>query len=268
LERIVYYNGNLLPEDKIVISPFNRGLLYGDGVFETLRAYSGHIFRLEQHLERLFAGLQVLRIKPRWGTGEIEHAVHEVLTVNSLSDASLRITVSRGDGEGTEPRSDICPSLLITARQFDAYQQQDYTSGIGAHLVSIRRNSYSPLSWIKSLNYLDNILGRLEARDNRAREALFLNTHGYVAEGAASNIFMVAGGKLLTPPVDAGILPGITRGVVLEIANDINHAKAEQMFSLDDLLGADEAFLTNSLMELIPLVYVNNTPIFYQLGAL
>jgi len=261
LERIVYYNGVFAPENSVSISPFNRGLLYGDGLFETMRAYGGRVFRLSQHLERLAEGLLVLRIEPCWPARTIERAVYELLDRNKLSEASIRLTLFRGDGEGFEPQNDRASSLLISARQFGNYRAEDYAQGFRVHMVSLRRNLYSPLSRIKSINYLDNILGRFEARDNNAQEALFLNSNGWVAEGATANIFMLKNKTLITPPADAGILPGITRAAVLEIARSINWAVQEQTFSPEELLRSDEAFLTNSLMEIMPLVMVHERPV-------
>ena len=261
MERIVYYNGVFAPEKKVSISPFNRGLLYGDGLFETLRAYSGRVFRLEQHLNRLAEGLQVLRIEPCPQAADIERAVYELLKRNKLSDASIRITLFRGGSEGPEPQQGIAPALLITARPVAYYREEDYAQGFRVHLVSPRRNSYSPLSRIKSINYLDNILGRLEARDNNAQEALFMNSNGWVAEGATANIFMIKDTTLITPPLDARILPGITRAAVLEIAQRGSREVTEEAFSPEELLRADEAFLTNSLMEIMPLVMVNEHPV-------
>lgn len=261
MARIVYYNGNILPADNVAISPFNRGLLYGDGVFETLRAYKGLVFRLGQHLKRMQEGLQVLRIEPDWEAHSIERAIGELIKLNNLSDAALRISVFRGDGEGPEPPEGLRSSILISAKPFNTYRAEDYATGFRAYLVSMRRSSYSPLSRIKSLNYLDNILGRLEAREHNAQEALLLNTLGWVAEGATSNIFIIKDKKLITPPVDAGILPGITRAAVLEIAGNLDLQTQEETFSPEELLRADESFLTNSLMEIMPLVMLNEKKI-------
>ena len=261
MARIVYYNGDFMPTDKVAISPFNRGLLYGDGVFETLRAYSGRVFRLEQHLIRMHEGQQVLRIEPNREAHGIERAINELIKHNNLSDAALRISVFRGDGEGPEPPDGLQSAILISAKPFNTYRAEDYATGFRAYLVSMRRSSYSPLSRIKSLNYLDNILARLEAREHNAQEALLLNTLGWVAEGATSNVFIIKDKKLITPPVDAGILPGITRAAVLEIAESLDLQAREETFSPEELLRADEAFLTNSLMEIMPLVMLNEKKI-------
>jgi branched-chain amino acid aminotransferase len=260
VKRIVYYNGVFAPEHRVTISPFNRGLLYGDGLFETLRAYRGRVFRFAEHLNRLAEGLRLLRIEPCWQAGDMEHAVHELLSRNKLTDASVRITVFRGDGEGPEPQNNLTPLLLISARAFAGYRAEDYAQGFRVHIASLRRNMYSPLSRIKSINYLENILGRLEAREHSAQEALFLNSGGWVAEAASANIFMITGTTVITPPVDAGILPGITRAAVIDSARGSREVK-EQAFSPEELLRADEAFLTSSLMEIMPLTMVNERPV-------
>jgi branched-chain amino acid aminotransferase len=260
VKRIVYYNGAFTPEHSVLISPFNRGLLYGDGLFETLRAYRGRVFRFGEHLSRLSEGLRVLRIEPCWTERDIEHAVYELLSRNKLSDASVRISVFRGDGEGPEPQNDLKPILLLSARAFAGYRAEDYAKGFCVYIASLRRNRYSPLSRIKSINYLENILGRLEARDHSAQEALFLNSSGWVAETATANIFMVTGKTVITPPADAGVLPGITRAAVIASARASREVK-EQLFSPEELLRAEEAFLTNSLMEIMPLVTVNGRPV-------
>jgi branched-chain amino acid aminotransferase len=260
-KQIVYYNGVFSSEENASISPFNRGLLYGDGLFETLRAYGGRVFRLEQHLKRLADGARVLRIESCWAADDIGRAVYELLERNRLSDAAIRITLFRGDGEGPEPRVGLKPLLLMSARPPGTYREEDYARGFRAHIVSMRRNIYSPLARIKSINYLENILGRLEARDAAAQEALFLNGSGWVAEGAVANIFMIKDKRLITPPPDAGILPGITRAAVLEIARSSGREAAEELFSPEELLRSDEAFLTNSLMEIMPMVMVNGRPV-------
>lgn len=261
MESIFYYNGSFLKEGEAAISPFNRGLHYGDGVFETMRSYAGHIFRFEDHVKRLLDGLEVLKIKAGRDNSEFYNAVEKVLRKNGLSDASVKIIAFRQGGEGPTPPADSKASFLITARPFDRERKARCEKGISGYVVPIRRNNYSPVSFIKSLNYLNNILGRLEARDNNADEALFLNILNKVAEGATSNVFIIKRGTVYTPPVNAGILKGITRDVVLQIAKQTGITCLERDFTMDELSEADEAFLTNSLMEIMPLVSVNDTHI-------
>ena len=260
MQRHVYYNGSVIQAGAVGLSPFNRGLHYGDGVFETMRVYAGMIFRFEAHMKRIREGLAVLKIDPDLDTMKMKEAVRQVLHANELHDASVKILAFRQGGEGPTP-SDTKASVLITARPFNREIKASYEKGISGYVVSIRRNNYSPVSSIKSLNYLDNILGRLEARDNHAVEALFLNVDGMVAEGATSNIFIVKNGSLYTPPHHAGILNGITRQVLLEIIHDLGLKCFQKDFLPDEIYDADEAFLTNSVMEVMPLVSVNGRAI-------
>lgn len=243
------------------ISSFNRGLLYGDGVFETLRVYKGRLFRFGQHVQRLQKGLQVLKIPCHDVVLAVEQCVKEILQREKIIEGALRISIFRGDGEGPDPPAGLTPSFLISIKSSISYQADDYAKGYYAHLVSVRRNSFSPLSRIKSLNYLDNILARLEAREHNAHEAVLVNSSGWVAEGAASNVFIIKDNLLMTPPVNAGVLPGITRAAVLEIAGAVGLQPQEETFSPEQLAAADEAFLTNSLMEIMPLVMLNEKKI-------
>ncbi len=261
MQRIVCYNKNLLCEEDTPVSPFNRGLHYGDGVFETLRSYAGRFFRFKEHMNRFMAGLKLLRIQADWSSAEMLGAAKEVLKANNLSDASVKFIAFRNGAEGPAPPPDLKASVLISAGPFDSRKKLRCEKGMSAYIVSGRRNIYSPLAFLKSLNYLDNILGKFEARDNNADEALFLNIHGMVAEGATSNIFIIRQEVLYTPPLHAGILNGITRGVVLQIATEAGIKCMEKEFSPDHLFAADEAFLTNSLMEIMPLVSVNSRPV-------
>lgn len=261
MTRCVYFNGKLLPSESTGISPFNRGLLYGDGVFETLRVYNGGLFRFGQHVQRLQEGLQVLKIQFHNVVFAVEQSVKEILQREKIIEGAVRISIFRGDGEGPDPPAGLTPSFLISIKSFIPYRTEDYATGYKARLVSVRRNSFSPLSRIKSLNYLDNILARLEAREHKAHEALLMNSLGWVAEGAASNVFLIKDNLLLTPPVDAGVLPGITRAAVLEIAAAARLQPREETFSPEQLAAADEAFLTNSLMEIMPLVMLNEKKI-------
>ncbi len=257
----VYFNGTLLPSGNTGISPFNRGLLYGDGVFETLRVYRGRLFRLRHHLQRMREGLRVLGIRQYGILRAVEQCVAEILRQEKHVDGALRIAVFRGDGEGPDPPAGLTPSFLISLKPSVPYRVADYTAGYKAHLVSVRRNSFSPLSRIKSLNYLDNILARREARKHKAHEALLLNSSGWIAEGATANVFIIKEQRLITPPVDAGVLPGITRAAVLEIAGAAGLQPREETFSPEQLAAADEAFLTNSLLEIMPLVMLNGRKI-------
>jgi branched-chain amino acid aminotransferase group I len=257
MEEIVYLNGALLPRTQAWLSPFDYGFLYGYGLFETLRAYDGWVFRLEQHLSRLLSAAQGLGLDPRLSLQELEKAVYETLRANGLRQARLRLTLSGGESPGTPdlpPPGQ--PTVFISARNYIPYPEETYLRGFRAILCSLRRNSQSPLSRLKSCNYLESLLARREAKAAGAEEALLLNEQGFIAEGSGSNIFVVQGGELFTPDEESGILPGITRRVVLEIAESLGLKARESKVTVAQLLAAEEAFLTNSLLEIMPLTRV------------
>lgn len=261
-EEICWLNGELLPVAKARISPHDRGLLYGDGLFETMRAYGGVIFRLDQHLDRLSEGTLALRFPVEVYTGNLAEGCREVVRANSLSDAYVRLTVTRGEGGlPSELAATDGPTGLITAREFHGYPAEMATRGMTAHVASVTRNATSPLSRVKSLNYLDNALARAEATDAGADEALLRDASGHVVEGSSSNLFAVVDGTVRTPPVDAGVLAGITRDCVLELCADLALPVSETLFDAEELLASGEAFLTNSLMEVMPLVAADGRPI-------
>jgi len=261
-DSFLCWNGRLAPVSEVAISPADHGVLLGDGLFETMRAYRGRVFRLEAHLARLAASAPVLRLSLPWSTAELEQAVAATIAANGLADAVVRLTVLRGVGPpGPDPRGCVQPNCLITARPYVAYPERCYSGGATAVIASVRQNEGSPLSRIKSLSYLDHVLARAEAREAGVDEALLLNNRGELAEGSVSNLFLVRHRTLLTPPLDSGCLPGITRAVILEEATRLGIPSIEQPLSLDDLRDSDEAFLTNSVMELMPLVRVAERPI-------
>jgi len=251
-EQIIYYNGKFVKESETCLSPFNRGFSFGDGVFETMRVYSGRVFRLESHINRLFKGLDLLGIERNADAGSIENAVKSLIDKNSLNDASIKISAFREEYPGLDPVSGLKACYLITSRPFDFIRKERCEKGISAGIVTIRRNQSSPHVFIKSLNYLENILGRREAHGKGYDEAVFLNSLDFVAEGSISNIFTVKDSVVFTPALETGILNGITRDVVIEIAADLGITCCENFLKTDDVLLADEVFMTNSLMEIIP----------------
>jgi branched-subunit amino acid aminotransferase/4-amino-4-deoxychorismate lyase len=252
VEEIVHLGGSLVPLSQAHLSPLDHGFLYGYGLFETMRAYSGHIFRLEAHLTRLrraaaFLGLGLDHLP------DLPQALYDTLRANHLSSARIRLTLSGGPGE---PVPDIAarrePTLLITTRDYVPHLDSVYRQGFRVILSSFSRNTRSPLSSLKSLSYLDNLLARREARLAGADEAIMLNEQGFVAEGSSSNVFLVSGHTLRTPGEDSGILPGVTRGVVLELARSAGLAAVEEKIRPGEFALADEAFCTNSLIEIMP----------------
>ncbi len=256
MEQIVYLNGSLVPRSQARISPFDLGFLYGYGLFETMHAYSGHIFRLSAHLERVTSSAVQLGIP--LNSSELEKACYDTLKANKLGDARIRLTISIGEGEAI-PAPPKCPSptVLMTATNYTPPSAKEYQRGYRAIVASIRQNSQSPLSRLKTANYLINILARREAKEKGADEALLLNERGFLCEGSTSNIFLVSEGKLITPSEDSGCLPGITRQVVIELAKARGIKLGERKVRLEELLSADEAFFTSSLFELMPLTEVN-----------
>ena len=260
MSDIIYLNGTLLPRSQASISALDYGFLYGFGLFETMRAYSGHVFRLDSHLARLARSAQILGIPIDVPT--LRGAVTDTLRANKLGDARVRITVSIGEGEIVpDPNTCSKPTVLIIAAEYKPYPKQVYQRGFRAIVSSIRRNSQSPLSRLKSANYLESMLARQEARAAGVDEAICLNEKGLLAEASMSNVFLVANGIIKTPDQESGILPGITREMVLELALQLGTRTLEQNITLDELLQAQEAFLTSSLMEIMPLIEVDGKPL-------
>ena len=262
MAEIIYLNGRLIPRSQAKISPFDHGFLYGYGLFETMRAYNGHIFRLDRHLTRLHRSAQSLGLADKLAVFNLEAACTETLETNKLKEARLRLAVSAGEGDMI-PDPSICsdPTVLITARNLVLLPPEKYESGFKAMLSSLCRNSRSPLSRLKSACYMENILARMAAKAAGCDEAILLNERGYLAEGSTSNIFLVSNGKLITPSLKSGILSGITREVVLEIARLSNIKTLERRVELKELIEAEEAFMTNSIMELMPLTWFEGKPI-------
>ncbi len=263
MTEIVYLNGALIPDSEAKLSPFDYGFLHGYGLFETMRAYSGRIFRLEQHLERLFRSARLLGLElAELNNSRLKEAVYSVLRANGLSEARVRLTVSGGVGE-VVPNQSSCqsPTVFIVARRYVPYPDQVYQEGFKAIVSRIRRNSGSPAARVKSLSSLDNLLARGEARRAGVEEVILLDGQGFLAEGSSSNIFLVSRGALLTPGEDSGILRGVTRQAVLELASGLGVSAVARKVALDELFQAEEAFLTNSMIEIMPLTQVDKRAI-------
>jgi branched-chain amino acid aminotransferase len=267
MDQIIYLNGQLKPRFEARLSPCDHGFLYGYGLFETMRAYNGHIFRLDSHLTRLLhstesIGLAHTILTTEKGKQSLKIACVETLEANRLKDARLRLTVSAGEGDMTpDPITCSSPTVLITARNVDPLPPEKYETGFRTILSSRRRNSQSPLSRLKSTCYMENILARIAARAAGCDEAILLNEQGYLAEGSITNIFVASNRELITPSLESGVLPGITREVVLEIARAANIKTLEGKVELKELIEAEEAFVTNSIMELMPLTWFEGKPI-------
>lgn len=261
---VVYLNGRFVQAERAKVSAFDRGFSYGDGLFETIRAYTGWVFALERHLRRLKKGAAQIGIPFEGDQEAWRRVMGELLRRNGLraSDSSLRLTLTRGAdplGSLLPPQTPPSPTLLLVTKPLDAEISERQQIGIGA--IALRWGSpFNPLG-IKSLNYLYQALAMAQARKEGAQEALFLATDGSVVEGATSNLFSVSKGILTTPPEKSGRLPGITREVVMELARKEGLTVREAPVPLEDLLAADEAFVTGSLKELMPLTTLDGRKI-------
>ncbi len=256
MEPIVFLNGALVPRRDARISAFDHGFLYGCGLFETMRAYSGRIFRLRQHLDRLAGSAAFLEI-PLDGL-DLRQACCDALHANRLGDARIRLAVSIGAGDAVpDPPLHARPTVLVVASEHTPIARRRYEDGYKAIVSSIRQSSGSPVSRLKSASYLGNLLARREARAAGADEALLINEHGCLCEGSSSNVFLVREGGLHTPDEASGCLAGITRSAVVEIAAELGITVAQREVRLEELLQADESFITNSVVEVMPLTVVD-----------
>jgi branched-chain amino acid aminotransferase len=249
----IFLNEKLVPEPEACVSVYDHGFLYGDGVYETMRAYKGIVFMLSRHIERLKRSASAIALKIP-GEDFIKDAVNRTLRANGLSEAYIRITLSRGKGPiGLDP--DLCskPTFVVIAENFKPYPGHYYEKGVKVVFARTRRNSKKAIDpGIKSLNFLNNILARIEAGEMGAQEAVMLNPDGFLCEGTVSNIFFVAGGVLCTPSKEAGILDGITRELVLNLAAKAGIGINEGMFYPDDIFTSSEIFYTNTTSEIMP----------------
>jgi len=252
----VYLDGRFVDQADAKISVFDHGLLYGDGVFEGIRLYAGNVFRLEQHLERLENSAKAILLTLPLKRAELSWAACETCRVNGLSDAYIRLVVTRGEGDlGLAPWLCAKPSLFIIASRISLYPAEQYEKGLSIVTVPTRRVGPAALpSTVKSLNYLNNIMAKIEARQFGAQEGVVLNDQGYVAECTADNIFIVHRGNILTPPATQGALEGITRGAILAIAAELGIPAREANLTRYDIWCADECFLTGTGAEVIPVV--------------
>ena len=263
MSRQVYINGNLIPQEEAVISVFDHGLLYGDGVFEGLRSYGGNIFRLREHVERLWESAQAICLQIPISRDEMCDAINHTLSTNKIDDGYVRAIVTRGIGTlGLDPNKCNKPQVILIADVIELYPQKLYDQGLEIVTTSVTRCPPSSLNpRIKSLNYLNNILAKIEGIRAGCIETLMLNHKGEVAECTGDNIFLVSRGKLLTPPLDAGILAGITRQAVIELARDSRIDVSETPLTQHDVYIADECFLTGTAAEIVPVVKVDSRTI-------
>ena len=255
----IYIDGKYYDQKNAKISVFDHGLLYGDGIFEGIRAYNGRVFKLTEHIDRLFYSAKAILLKIPMSHGEIVRAVVETCRRNKIRDGYVRLLVTRGAGTlGLNPNRCKNPSIIIIADKIQLYPAELYQRGMEIITVPTTRNLHSALNpAIKSLNYLNNILAKIEANNAGCEEAIMLNAEGFVSECTGDNIVIVKAGQMLTPPLSAGALYGITRGVVIELAREEGLTVAEPNLTRYDLFNADECFLTGTGAELIPIVKID-----------
>lgn len=263
MSRLIYINGKLVPQAEATVSVFDHGLLYGDGVFEGLRSYGGKIFHLEEHICRLFESAQAIYLKIPLSQEEICKAINETIAANEIVDGYVRVVITRGVGTlGLGPDKCDNPQIIIIADVIALYPAEYYEKGLEIITSSVIRNHPAALSpRIKSLNYLNNILAKIEGMQAGCIEALMLNHKGEVAECTGDNIFLIRKGELLTPPLDAGILGGVTRDAVMEIAREAGMTVREIALTKHDVYIADECFLTGTAAEVIAVVKVDGREI-------
>lgn len=257
--EIVYLNGELVPRAQAQISVLDRGLLYGDGLFETIRAYNRKPFYVDAHLDRLFWGAKKLKMEIKLSKDHLKQAVYDTIQANDERDSIVRLTLTRGiTRERMKISRDAKPTVIITCDDFKGYPSYFYTSG--ADVITVT-DSRSDLAMVKSLNLLPNVLAKYEAELKGAFEALFVTRRGFVTEGSTSNVFVVLDGALITPPLGEKILPGITRELVLMLARKSNMQCKEDAIMYEEIGDAEEMFLTSSTMEIMPVATVDGKDI-------
>lgn len=261
--KFIFLNGKIIPDTDAYISSADRGFLYGDCIYETLRSYKGKPFKLSDHLKRMRHSAKQLRISFRYTDEDVGEWINELIKKNCNQDAYIRITLSRGTGGGRLQMDDnIEPTTLIQANPFSPYDSKLYDEGMSLVVSNSKRSTTCPVSSHKSTNLLKSILLKEEAKKRSALESIIINTDEHVAECVVSNIFFVNNGKVVTPSLDTNILPGITRRTVLDICIESSIPTGEERFKVEALLNAEEVFITNSLMEIMPVSKIEN----YDIG--
>ena len=254
----IYIDGKFFDRKDAKISVFDHGLLYGDGVFEGIRAYNGRVFRLDEHVDRMYDGAKAIMLTPPLTKAEMKKAIIDTLKKNKLTDAYIRPIITRGVGDlGLDPRK--CPkaSVIVIAVFWGAMYGDLYEKGLTGVSVSTRRNAAEALPTnIKSLNYLNNILAKIEANEKGGDEAIIFDVHGYVSEGSGDNIFVVKNGKIMTPPVIQN-LNGVTRGCVVELCGKLKIPICDQNIGYFDMYTADEVFVTGTAAEIAPMTKID-----------
>ena len=259
----IYIDGEFSPESEAKVSVFDHGLLYGDGVFEGIRFYDGRVFRLEEHIGRLYKSAAAICMTIPLDRAAMTEALLETIRRNGLQDGYIRLVVTRGKGNlGLSPEHCPKPTVIIIAAKITLYPPESYENGLKVVTCSTRRIAHGALSpMVKSLNYLNNIMAKIEATHAGAGEGLMLNEQGMVAECTGDNIFTVSGGRIFTPPISSGALEGVTREVAIVIAREMGIEVSEPQMTRYDIYTADECFLTGTAAEIIPAVELDRRPI-------
>ena len=258
MPNLIFLNDKIVKDTEGLLSTLDRGFLYGDGLFETLRAYEKKPFRLEDHVTRLSNSAQYFDIPFRYTSQQIQQIIEQLLAANNLQDAYIRMTLSRGLGVNGLISTGTCtPTFVIHAKPLTAYPESLYKTGVALITSHILRSTTCPISCHKTLNFLTNYLIRREASEKGAHDALILNTDNYIAECAVSNIFVVEKSIVITPSSKANILPGITRKITLELCKEKGIHASEELFGLERVFGANEVFITNALMEIMPVLKID-----------
>ncbi|WP_019415099.1 branched-chain-amino-acid transaminase [Paenisporosarcina sp. TG20] len=255
----IFLGEKFVKKEDAVVSVYDHGFLYGDGVFEGIRVYSGNVFRLEEHLKRLYESAQSIMLNIPYTKEEMVQIIVETIRKNELDSAYIRVVVSRGKGSlGLDPSSCFQPRVIVIAEKLALFAQELYRTGLRIGSVATRRSRPDVLSpQVKSLNYLNNILVKIEANQAGVDEALMLNDQGYVTEGSADNIFIIKNGTIITPPVYLGALEGITRNAIMDLAKKNGYEVKESPFTRHDVYVADEVFLTGTAVEVIAVIEVD-----------
>ena len=259
---LIYLNGEFVPQEDAKVSVFDHGLLYGDGIFEGIRAYNGRVFRLGEHIDRMWDSAKTIDLRIPVSKKEMEEIILETLRKNNLRDAYIRPIITRGVGDlGLDPRKCSVPTIIVIATGWGAMYGDLYDKGLTAITCSIRRNPAEALPPnVKSLNYLNNIMGKIEANYKGGDEAIFFDTNGYVAEGSGDNIYVVKNGVIITPQT-LNNLRGITRMVLIEAAEEMGLTVLEQNLGYFDLYSADEVIVTGSAAEVAPVTVIDGREI-------
>lgn len=256
MSNFVWINGDLVPKEDAKISVYDHGLLYGDGVFEGIRVYGSRVFLLEQHVDRLYEGARSIRLEVPIPREQMVEEVNKTVAANKITDGYVRLVVTRGGGYlGLDIRRTENPQVIIIADTITLYPEETYENGMALVTASTIRNHPAALNpRVKSLNYLNNIMAKCEATLAGCQEALMLNHNGEVSECTGDNIFIVKDGQIFTPPKDAGILEGITRNTVIDLAKDAGVSVHQEAMTRHDIYIADECFLTGTAAEVVPVV--------------